>query len=101
MVEREGEQHPMSVLLLDLANDEALWQAIRLRTAGKARLFMAAGVKASVVAKVLGVSERTLYRRVAEEAAGRRDEADETAAVVAEQAARDQEAAEAWDGGAR
>lgn len=95
------DQHPLLDLLTDLRNDEHDWQMARLRTIRRAKLFVDAGVAPSAVARILGVSERTLYRRFAELAAVTGDEAGETAAVVAEQAAADQQAADAWNGGAR
>jgi hypothetical protein len=98
MTERD---HPFVDLLLDLRNDEHHWQLARMATIRRAKLFVDAGAPVSAVARVLGVSVRTVYRRFGELAAVLDDPAGELAAATAEQAAADQEAAAAWQGGPR
>jgi hypothetical protein len=91
------DQHPFLDLLTDLAEDERAWQLARYRVIVKARLFVAAGVRPAIVAKVLGLSERTLYRRMAEASALAGDEAGELSATASALAADDQADAEAQD----
>ena len=90
----QDEQHPFVGMVTDLAQDEADWRTARLRTILRAqRLLDAEGVTVAVVAKVLGISVRSWYRRAAELHGVTGDEAGELAAL----AAGDQLDAEARD----